>query len=303
MPLQELSNELTIFFLADTLRYACTILTHASLQKQTYTQNLLPAVLEHIEQTDYSNIPAVAIYYHAYKALKKSADEHFKALCQLVEQYEANFGTEELSGLYLLAINYCIRQLNRGNKKFIREAFELYRKGFSKNLLLDNGYVSEFNFKNALRLGIALKEYEWAISLLNQYETLLHPQKRENTYQYNLAYFHFQRKEYPKALKLLSTVDFKDALNNLDARRMLLRIYYELGEHDALASLLDSFTVYIHRQKGIGYHRENYLALIRIVKKMLNKNISDKAVRSNIRQLVERTDVLAEKEWLLDQLK
>lgn len=49
-------------------------------------------------------------------------------------------------------------------------------------------------------------------------------------------------------MQSLLQVAFKDVLNNLDARRMLLKSYFELGEYNALDSLLDSFSRYIHRQ-------------------------------------------------------
>jgi len=102
---------------------------------------------------------------------------------------------------------------------------------------------------------------------------------------------------------LLQKVDFDDVLNNLDARRMLLRIYYELGEFEALHSLLDSFKTYISRQKDVGYHKDNYLNLIRFVKKMIRYDLSDPKTRSALVDEIKNTPAFTEQSWLLKQLE
>ena len=98
----------------------------------------------------------------------------------------------------------------------------------------------------------------------------LHPRERDNLYYYNLAYLRFQQRDYAGAMPLLQQVDLEDPLNNLDARRMLLRSYYELGEWDALESLLHSFGAYLRRQKNLGYHRNTNENLIHYTKKLLD---------------------------------
>ena len=104
-------------------------------------------------------------------------------------------------------------------------------------------------------------------------------------------------------MQLLLRVEFKDMLNNLDARRMLLKSYFELGEYNALDSLLDSFSRYIHRQKEKGYHQENYLNLIRFVKKIIHAKVEDKKIWKQMKEEIESTNRLAEREWLLEKLK
>ncbi len=83
---------------------------------------------------------------------------------------------------------------------------------------------------------------------------------------------------------------------------MLLRIYYERGAYDALDSLLDSFYTYIHRQQNIGYHKDSFLNLIRILRKMLRSKLSDPKVKTELRKTVDQTSALAERAWLIEQL-
>ena len=73
---------------------------------------------------------------------------------------------------------------------------------------------------------------------------------------------------------------------------MLLRIYFELGEYDALESLLDSFATYLRRQQDLGYHREHYRNLIHFVRRLLNIGMHNKEERQ---ELVKRW--IEKKQW------
>lgn len=306
MPLQLLSDELTYFYIADILRQSCTILTHQSVSSRNYDLKFLNDVLIHVEENDYSFVPAVQIYYHSYKALSDSENEdHFHEFKKLLYKHWHLFPPVECQDLYILATNYCIKRLNKdkGDSKYLREGFDLYKSGLENDVFLENGYLADFNYKNISRLGLYLGEYDWVENFLNHYKKMLYPDTRENTYLYNLAFFYFQKPDYDNAMRLLQKVDFDDVLNNLDARRMLLRIYYELGEYEPLDSLLDSFKTYISRQKDIGYHKDNYLNLIRFVKKMIRHDLSNSTIRSALIDEIKNTPAFSEQNWLLEQLE
>jgi hypothetical protein len=88
-------------------------------------------------------------------------------------------------------------------------------------------------------------------------------------------------------------------LFNLDARRLLARIYFELKENTALDSLIDNSKIYLHRQKDIGYHREMYLNFFKTLEILLK---TDPKNREILRGPIEATKYLAEREWLLEKL-
>ncbi len=306
---QSVSEELTLAYIADLLRHSCSLLMQRSMSTTAHSLQLREAALQLIDQSNYQEVPAIAVYWRIYQALyhqereeMAASEEAFENAKALLEQHWTRFPQHEIREIYLFTINYCIRRLNNGERRFIREAFELFRSGLEKKTLLNRGYLSSFSFKNITRLGMALGEYEWVQHFLTHYKKQLHPRERDNTWRYNLAFFYFQQPDYARAMPLLQQVELKDTLNNLDARRMLLRSYYELGEYDALESLLDSFSTYIYRQKDIGYHRENYINLIRFVKKMIDLQTGSREEWDRLGQEVLQTSQVAEKEWLLRQL-
>jgi hypothetical protein len=85
---------------------------------------------------------------------------------------------------------------------------------------------------------------------------------------------------------------------------MLLQIYYETDAIDALESLLDSFSIYLRRhQKEIGYHYHNYANLLKMVRQIMRSNLTDKSTRQQLKEKVQSIEVVAERDWLLQQLE
>ncbi|MCB9275213.1 MAG: hypothetical protein H6564_14310 [Lewinellaceae bacterium] len=303
MNLQELAEELTIFYLADILRHSCTVLTARNISQEDYQLELLEEVLRYVERSPVRQSPAVAIYHQAYKALSEPDQEfYFDNLLELIEKHWQQFPPDEARDIYLLAINYCIQRLNKGQRLYIQQAFELYRKGLERGVLLEEGALSKFTYNNVLMLAIALQEWEWAEGFLEQYKAHLPERERENIYRYNLAVYYFRKPDYGRAMELLQQASLEDVLYSLNARSMLLRIYYELEEFDALESLLDSFRTFISRQKGLGYHKEHYLNLLSFVRQMLRLPPGDYKARQKLRRKVEGAAAVAEKGWLLEKL-
>ncbi len=299
-----LHNHLTSYYLSEMLRHACSALTHQSISAQVYDLELLEQVLQLANAFGMDEHPSIAVYYHACKALQSPENqEHFGYWKTCLKKSAGLFTDAELRGIYLLGINFCIRQMNRGNQKFIREAFDLYQAALVRELLTEGGYMTAFTFKNIIRIGAALNESDWTISFFQKYQSMLHPAERLNITRYNEAFLYFNKGAYDKAMPLLQQVEFADTLNNLDARRMLLRSYFELGEMQALDSLLHSFSTFLHRQRDLGYHRDMYLNLTKYLRQLIELPLGDTIALKKLWEKVEATSPIAEKEWLIGKIK
>jgi hypothetical protein len=304
LDLHPLHNHLTTYYLSEMLRHVSSALTHQSISAQVYDMDLLQQVLLLAEQFGVGQKPAIAIYYHACKALQEpSARSHFDHWKRCLLDNERHFSSAELRSIYLLGINFCIRRMNQGGQEFIREAFDLYRSALEKDLLTENGFITAFTFKNVIRIGTALGEQAWTQQFFQEYQAALHPAVRTTVVAYNAAFLHFRRQEYHLAMPLLQQVEFDDTLNNLDARRMLLRSYFELGETEALDLLINSFKAYLHRQKDLGYHKEMYLNLLSFVRKMMELLPGDQKQWLQLQKKVTNAEWVAEKEWLLGKIR
>jgi len=149
-----------------------------------------------------------------------------------------------------------------------------------------------------LRLG----EFDWTSHFIEHYQKFLEKKHKDNIVDYSLAKLHFERGSYDEAMRLLIYADFNDILLQLNAKTMLIKIYFEKEEEDALESLLDSMRTYIQRKQVMGYHKANYLNIIKFTKKILNLHPYQKEQIQKLRQEIENISPLTEKEWLLAQL-
>ncbi len=297
------SRAFDVYAAANKLRLACLMESHRTVFQVNYDNSFLPELLLFVEKSDLLEVPIVALYYHCYQALTEGNEESFRAFRRELESQGKALPEDETRTFTLLAINYCIRRLNSGEARYVREAFDLYRIGLDTRALLENGYLSRFAFKNIVALGLRLREFIWVEQFIEQYEPFLEEKYRSAHRDYNLAKLYFAQKNYGQAMPLLARVGESDLLLNLDSRVMLLKMYYETSEFDALDALLASFKILLLRKKKIiGYHSLHYLNTLRYIQKLVRLNLNDKKAAADFRAEIEANTSVIEKEWILEQV-
>jgi len=219
----------------------------------------------------------------------------------LMQLHADKFTPSEIGDLHILAVNFCIKRMNTGGIKYVREGFELYRAGFEGGYLIENGEISRFSFYNTVIAGIKLKKFDWVEQFIEAYRPMLPANYKKSVYEYALSWLRYEQKKYPEAMRLLATFDSSDHLMNLGAKLTLLKIYYELEEFDALESLLESMRIYLQRKEIIGYHRDYYGKIIRLTKRLLRMKGSQKE-KEVFRGQVEELQVISMREWFLRQI-
>jgi hypothetical protein len=300
--LGSVNRALDIFLAGSKLRLACLMESHRAVYNTHYETGFLPALLKFLEDDELTALPLVGLYYYCYRALTGGAETDFRAFRTRLESQGAQLPADERRTFLLLAINYCIRRLNTGELRYVREAFDLYRVGLDTGVLLENGRLGRFAYKNIVALGLKLEAFAWVEGFIPAYEPFLEEKYRAAHSLYNLAKLHFARKDYAQAMPLLARVDESDLLLNLDSRVMLLKMYYETDEWEALDALQASFKILLLRKKKvIGYHQSHYLNTLRYVQKLSRLNFSDKKALAAFRREVENNEAVIEKEWLLQQ--
>lgn len=304
--LQQPSKDLDVFLIGAKLRQACLLLSHEKTTGLKYDYDLLHQILKHLElpaQQPLLNIPAIALYYFSYKALKEAKAAHFDQLKNLLEQHQTSFSKIELKDFYAIGLNFFIKQLNDGQDQYLRAAFEWYRKALEEGMLLEQGVLSQVHYKHIAALGLRLKEFDWVKDFIFKYRSFLNPKQRELHFTYNLAKWHYEKGELELAMDLVRPAKYDDSLSNLTSKILLMKIYYDLNELAVLDSYLKSFEQTVRRQRKLGYHKARYLELIAVMSKLLKVNFYDKKKVQQLEDLVLGMDKLLEKTWLLDRIR
>lgn len=298
-------QNLDYFYLAEKLRYYCTLLSRRKIQKHEYKILFIQEILEHIEKEDYSDRPQIMVYYHVYKLYDNPDNtSDYYSLKQLIKEHEYIFSPDDLRDIYLLAINFCIAKNNQGNTGFLVELFEMYRQALYAEVLYMDGELSPWSFKNIVLTGLRAGEDQWVEQFISNYSNRLNISYRENAVKFNTARLHHYRKEYEKVIPLLNAVEFTDFSYSLDAKALLLATYYELSELDALHSILDSFQVYLNRHKKSlpENRRQNYLNLVKYVRRISNILPGDLEAIAKVESEINKQGKIADKNWLIEKI-
>ncbi|CAA6803398.1 MAG: Unknown protein [uncultured Aureispira sp.] len=304
--LQELSTKLDLRFLSQKLMDACRLLAHQAVAKQKYNFGLLDGLLAYIEnEPAVLAHPSIAIYYYYYQAtVEEDGEDYFQKFKTAFLESTDAFVEKELQDLYILAVNYCIKNINVGKDKYQLEMFDFYKAGLELRILLDeNNTLSPFTFNNITKLALRLGKIDWTEKFIKAYENFVEAQYHE-TYVHNAySMLYFTQGKYEETMIRLHQVDYKELFITLDAKVLLMKVYYQLDEYDALESFINSFKVFLRRKDILAYHQEIYKNFIRMLQKLINLPPFNKAAKEKLYKEIEGTQKLLEKKWLLEQLK
>lgn len=303
--LQRLSDWHDVAFIAEKLKNACMLQSRRKVLQVEFDTGMLASTLNYVrERPQLLDIHAIAVYYYGYLSLSEPLEEtHFFALKAQLQAANQQFPQHELRDIYLLAVNFCINRINLRQNAWLREVLDLYQAGLAADAFLEHGQLSRFTYTNIALVALRGHEYEWVRDFLEAYREKLPEAQREGAYAFNLARYYCETGHYDQAMPLLQKMDFDDVLHNLVAKTMLVRMYYETGAYNALDSLLDSLHTYLRRKRQIGEQQQTaYLNTIRFVRRLIVLPPGKVAARQQLRQEILATELLAEKDWLMQRV-
>ena len=301
--LQALSDQLDNIFIAKKFRQVCLLLSHQRVYKKDYDFGLLDAIVKKVESENLHELPAIGMYYFAWKTLTEdSSDVHFQQFKKLVLEKADLFPDDEMRDLTILAINFCIQKYNQGNRSYLLEEFEIYKEGLERGYFLNDNQISRFTYRNIVTISLVLKDYDWTAKFIHEYKKHLNPKYRDSTFNFNLARLEYECKNYDYALDLLRQCEHEDLLLELSTRTMFLKIFYEMESYDLLPFHISALQTFMRRKKIIGYHRKLYGNFTSFFTKLINLPPGDRKTKNELHQQVKVAEELAEKEWLLEQL-
>ncbi len=312
--LQKKHDLLDYFYLAEKFRDACEMQVRSHILKIEYSTRFIDQALREIEENleRYSAEPVIFMYYNIFKMLsQREALQYYHDAYKYLREKEKHFSRSDLKELYNYLQNYCIEKINKGQKKFLKEIFLLYKSQLDNELLIEGKYLSEWHYKNIVTVAIHLQEMKWVKCFIEDYKSKLQPGSVENAYRFNMATYYYAVGNYDQVKQLLSEVEYSDQRYSLGTKALLLRTYYELDEVTPLVSLTDSFRQYLLRnklmadQKRKGYYNSFKLtkkaALIRANSTFNTKERSAREI-SQLEESIKNTSNILNRPWLLQKI-
>jgi hypothetical protein len=300
----------------EKLKQSCEMLNRMVMYNYNYDLGVLDYLLAYLKDrwSSFEGILIINAYYQVLRIFQEPDNQdHFYKLVEFLGKYRSEFNKEDLKLMYSLAVNRGIESLNLDEEKFSTATFKLYQLMIEDGLHLENMVIHHMSYKNITVLACKVGEFEWAKSFMDSHRGNLNVEYRKNAFNFNMAYLYFTQKKYEEALLLLSKLNFENVFYQINAKIMQLKIFYELKEFDLLLSFLESFRLFLIRNKKVSSSRINmtlkYVQYSRKFVQILNsKNlIRREKYRDSLQELKEElleTDVpMINKKWLMGNLE
>ncbi len=303
--LQPADFYLECFYLTQKLKFYVAWLSYRGFRATEQAMPVIPGFWEYLKGERFQEVPLLCIYQHVIACFTEPEKEsNFHDLITALDRFTPVLNKEDLRECYHSAQNYCALKINQGKTEYYREVFSIYRTTIEKEMLIEDGRLSEGVYKNIITTGLRVKEFEWVEQFIEKYSAFLPSNIRENACSFNLANLYSHRKQHNKVIELLRNVEYSDVVYALSAKLILVRTYYETDEILALDSLIDSFRIFLRRNKVISKNQKReYNNFLHIVKKLTAMSLSKTpAALATLRQRVTETSSAMPKKWLLEKI-
>jgi len=303
--LEEISLQLDLFYWIEKLKLFSSMLSQQRTGNYPYDLKLMGQILEFLRDYPVEEVPELAIYYYAFLTLYESDNvAHYYNLRRLLDTYATVMPQKEAIELFDSALHYCTGKINKGDRAFLQEYFDVFEEAIQKRIFLQNGELATWRFNNIAASALGLGKLEWAERFVEDFKDYLPADSRQNTYSFNLARVYRFQKKYDQVLDLLQNVEYEDIGVNLISKMMLLITHYERKDHEVLDSFIESFRVFLNRHKNIPQQRRlSYLNLLKYTRRIMRLAPGDKLSVEKLRlEIGQEKAAIVNHEWLLEKL-
>ncbi|MEO1260260.1 MAG: hypothetical protein AAFZ15_15805 [Bacteroidota bacterium] len=303
--LKKASYHLDCYYLSKKLEQYTDSLGYQDMLSEAEDIQLFPGLLEHVKNSHYLNEPAVKAWYLiVLMRLYPEQEDYFFQLKNLIENEGHCFPQKELHTFFIHLMNYCIyTKINQNRPDYYEELFYLYLISIEKEIIFINQQLNPHHYKNIITISLRLEKFEWVENFIQNYTHLLPESDKENAYNYNLANVYFSQGKYEKVIEQLREVEYQNITYALGSKLLLLRTYFELKEDTALSSLIDSFRIYLRRNREITTSvKQQYMNTLRFTKKIASIAPYDERSKDKIIEKINNSNALVLKNWLLEKV-
>jgi len=300
-----LLNNLDLFYFTRKLQLQCELINLKNVLNKEHDVVLIDPICEYLKANRFLNSPLVEIYYNILITLNgtdSDSENSFSKILVLTQEHQNILSIEDLKNIYQYEKNFCIRRINKGDDNYRLVLFDLYKTILANKRIMNHEYFSQWEFKNIVTLGLRLKEGEWTKNFISKYINFLPPSERKNALTYNTAMLYYYNKSYKFVLKHLQEVEFTDLYYQLDSKSILLKVYFETDEQEAMLHHIAAFKVFLARNKNISsYQLTIYKNFIRYSLKIFRAGTNTGKLNILKKEIASSSNI-SDRNWLLERI-
>jgi hypothetical protein len=252
-----------------------------------------------------NNHPLIFIHKKLHELLLNDIEDNLDECFELIKQYKDKTESEEIYAAIVILVDYCLKKIGSSKGNYLRKLFTLFV------FMIDEKFVFEVDktitpaiYKNITTVGLRLNEIDYINHFIEDYKMFLPEEFRDDTYSYNKANLRFYEKKYDEVLSLLIISKYKDIFYKISSRVLQIKTYFILYKNDEtyfdlLSNSINAFKKFIYSNSEINdYYKNIYLNFYKYIYKIFTKT-EDKKALAIIKNEIENTEQIAEKDWLI----
>ena len=302
-------EDLDEYYVLAKLQLVCELKNRAKIYSDRGLAETIDELMESVENLylKESNITAKVYQQLLNLFSEEITKSQFEEINQLFRTHIKQIGFSEQQMILQQLINYCIRWIAKDQAYFGRSAFDLYKLGVERTLLLNFGKMSTVRFANIISLGCAVKELDWVENFIKTHSHYLDEKIREETTDLSKAEISFAREQYQEATSLLIHFRASNLLHQIKAKVLNLKCWYEEFRLDTdlfelLFAQIEAFEKYFRRHEKIDESRRkaalNFALMLRNIARYKVEGIPSSTRINKLKQQFRKDSLVLAKDWL-----
>ncbi|GJM35730.1 MAG: hypothetical protein DHS20C18_47310 [Saprospiraceae bacterium] len=303
-------QQLDRWFLLEKLLLSCEIKAREKPLSEKYDIWLLQEIREGVSHFSAGD-PIATAYLEMLQLLEEEEPSAYYNLKALLMNHLPQFTRLQQQNILQSLINFTIREGNRGDVNFLKENLDLYKFGLAEQLFFEYGILNDMTYISIVNIALRTKDLAWCLEFINTNEKFLEPRARKDAKTLATALWLYAEQKPDATIELLHKVDFLNVYYQIQARVLLIKVYFEaFQKNDAYFELVhaqsEAFERYLRRNKKVskaqGEALLNFaLSVKRLAKLKTGIAFEEQSKRTFIQELHELKP-LYNKSWLLRQI-
>jgi hypothetical protein len=243
--------------------------------------------------------------YRELNALMKPGINNYLAYKEVFKENLPIMGWSAKFNSFIIISSICIINRQHDVKFFNTELYEL-----NKTKVDENSYAFSEELYAYLPVYVSLlssfinnQDAGYIDKLIEKFGSRIDPAHRESFISYTFMHKMFMEKRFEEALRFHSKINYDHNLIRINARILLIQIYYEIGYTEELFSLLDAVKKYFTTKKNYSRHKiDVILRFLKIVKKLAKIRSAGRGDLENLKNEIYSDTEIQSKGWLREKI-
>ena len=229
---------------------------------------------------------------------------HINTLARYIKTNEKKFEISRLSYYYTYLTSFYWNKINNGDINYRARLMDVYRHMERKGVIKSERYIPHNIFNSILIAAIWANDHQWMEKFIENHKGDIEPEYYNDVYNLSYAKLYFYRGKYELSLKHLNNIEYKDPNYYINAKTIMLKTLYQMGDYEGMKFTLDSLKHYLYRNNTlVNQQLHNVKMVIKFFKYLLKVKNKDNVARHKFIEMLEREKTFVpERSWLTEKV-